>query len=95
METAMQDLKEDLQDTIKSANDALLDIENKEIRLACQEVVRLTLKNIIKRIDDELLEKEKQQIIEAVDKTFYEINLSESFRTFYNGEHYHNEIFNQ
>ena len=59
----MQDLKEDLQETIKTAKDALLEIENEEIRTACQEVVRLTLKNIIKRIDEELLESEKKQLI--------------------------------
>lgn len=62
MKTAMQDLREDLQLTIDTANNALLEIEHKAIRLACQEVVRLTLKNIIKRIDDELLEMEKNQL---------------------------------
>ena len=61
--TAMQDLKEDLQETINTAKDALLEIENEGIRAACQEVVRLTLKNIIKRIDEELLEAEKKQLI--------------------------------
>jgi len=59
----MQDLKEDLQETINTAKDALLEIENEGIRAACQEVVRLTLKNIIKRIDEELLEAEKKQLI--------------------------------
>lgn len=65
MKTAMQDLREDLVFTIDSTKEALLEIENLAIRTACQEVVRLTLKNIIKRIDDELLEIEKQQIIDA------------------------------
>jgi len=64
-QTAMQDLREDLQLTVETAKDALLEIENQEIREACQEVVRLTLKNIIKRIDEELLEIEEQQIIDA------------------------------
>jgi hypothetical protein len=64
-QTAMQDLREDLQLTVETAKDALLEIENQEIREACQEVVRLTLKNIIKRIDEELLEMEEQQIIDA------------------------------
>lgn len=62
MKTAMQELREDLQLTIDTAKDALLEIENEGIRLACQEVVRLTLKNIIKRIDNELLEMEKNQL---------------------------------
>jgi hypothetical protein len=61
MKTSMQELREDLQLTIETAKDALLEIENEDTRVACQEVVRLTLKNIIKRIDDELLEMEKQQ----------------------------------
>jgi hypothetical protein len=59
-QTAMQDLREDLILTQEKVNDSL-QIHNKEIREACQEVVRLTLSNIIKRIDEELLEMEKQQ----------------------------------
>jgi hypothetical protein len=66
MKTAMQDLKEDLQETINTSKDALLEIENEKIRSACQEVVRLTLKDIIKRIDNELLQMEKQQMKDAV-----------------------------
>lgn len=62
MKTAMQDLREDLILTQTSAEESLLEIKNQEVRKACQEVVRLTLNNIIKRIDDELLELEKQQI---------------------------------
>jgi len=61
--TAMQDLKEDLQQTISTANEALLDIKDEKVRTACQESVRLTLVNIIKRIDEELLETEKKQLI--------------------------------
>jgi hypothetical protein len=60
-QTPMQDLREDLILTQTSAKEALLEIENQETRKACQEVVRLTLSNIIKRIDEELLEMEKQQ----------------------------------
>jgi len=59
--TAMQDLRQDLQETIDKANNALLEIQNDGIRLACQEVVKLTIQNIIKRIDEELLEMEKNQ----------------------------------
>ena len=61
MKTAMQDLREDLQETINTARDSLLEIKNEGIRKACQEVVRLTLKNVIERIDEELLEMEKEQ----------------------------------
>ena len=63
-QTAMQDLKEDLILTKSKVKDALLEIENEEINRACVEVVNLTLNRIIKRIDDELLEMEKEQIIE-------------------------------
>lgn len=63
-QTAMQDLKEDLILTKSKVKDALLEIENEEINRACIEVVNLTLNRIIKRIDDELLEMEKEQTIE-------------------------------
>lgn len=66
MITAMQDLKEDLQHTIDTANEALMEINDVVIRKACQKTVEITLKNIVKRIDDELLTMEKGQIIEAV-----------------------------
>lgn len=95
MKTSMQELREDLQLTIETAKDALLEIENEDTRIACQEVVRLTLKNIIKRIDDELLEMEKQQIIDAVEETISEMNLYESYRTLQNGEQYYNETYNK
>jgi serine/threonine protein kinase HipA of HipAB toxin-antitoxin module len=89
--TAMQDLKEDLQETINTAKDALLEIENVGIRIACQEVVRLTLKNIIKRIDDELLQIEKQQIIDAYDKG----DIEGGYNSFVTGKQYYNETYNK
>jgi hypothetical protein len=98
MKTAMQELREDLQLTIDTANNALLDIEDKAIRLACQEVVRLTLKNIIKRIDEELLVMEKQQIIDASNTDKY---LTSDFidRAIDNGnslgEQHYKETFNK
>lgn len=76
-QTAMEDLKEDLQKTIVTANEALFVIDNYEIRIACQEVVRITLKNIIKRIDEELLEMEKKQMIdfsEYLNVNYYKFN---------------------
>ena len=94
----MQELREDLQLTIDTANNALLDIEDKAIRLACQEVVRLTLKNIIKRIDEELLVMEKQQIIDASNTDKY---LTSDFidRAIDNGnslgEQHYKETFNK
>lgn len=62
----MQDLKEDLELAIESANDALNDINNEFVRKQCQLVVKVTIGDILKRIDSELLEIEKNQIIDAV-----------------------------
>ncbi len=84
----MQDLREDLILTQTSAKDALIEIENQEIRKACQEIVRLTLSNIIKRIDEELLEMEKQQI-----NSSYEDGYSDSDNTFELNKQYYNETF--
>jgi hypothetical protein len=64
-QTAMQNLKEDLILTKLNIKDALLEIQNDKINQACIEVVNLTLNRIIKRIDDELLEMERQQITDA------------------------------
>jgi hypothetical protein len=68
MKTALQDLREDLQLSIDSSNEALNEIEDVKVRLACQEMVKLTLENVIKRIDEELLETEKNQLVEAYDQ---------------------------
>ena len=60
--TAMLDLKEDLIETIKTSNEALENIENEEIKAACQNAVSITLNTIIKRIDDEMFEMERNQM---------------------------------
>jgi hypothetical protein len=94
MKTAMQDLREDLQETINTARDSLLEIKNEGIRKACQEVVQLTLKNVIERIDEELLEMEKEQIENAfsdgVDDE-YEYHINSEPRK--NSEQYYKEKF--
>jgi len=94
-QTVMQDLREDLVASINSAKEALSEIENQVVRSACQEVGRITLKQIIKRIDDELLEKEKQQIIDAITIGFdegrsYMHNGTTKFET---GLQYYNETY--
>ncbi len=61
MKTAMQELRDDLVETLKTGNEALNEIKDKSIRESCQKVVQLTLESIIKRIDEELLEMEKEQ----------------------------------
>lgn len=65
MKTAMQELRDDLVMTLKTGDEALNEIKDKSIRESCQKVVQLTLESIIKRIDEELLEMEKEQIVEA------------------------------
>jgi hypothetical protein len=65
MKTTMQELKSDLLLTKETTKNSFLEIENQEIRKVCIGVVEITLNAIIKRIDTELLEMEKEQIIEA------------------------------
>lgn len=93
-QTAMQNLKQDLQETINTANNALLEIENKDIRFICQEVVKITLNRIIIRIDDELLEMEKQQIVDGCNQTeFEDIDGMGIHETITKGEKYYNETY--
>ena len=63
--TAMQYLKADLIETIEVSNESLEDLENKELAQEINFYVEAILRMIIQRIDDELLEMEKQQIIDA------------------------------
>jgi hypothetical protein len=93
-QTAMQDLRGDLMLTIDSSKEGLLEIENVAIRKACQEVVRLTLKKIIKRIDDELLEMEKQKTIDfACEVMFGRKDIGINLRNFVISKY--NETFKQ
>jgi len=62
MKTAVQELRDDLVMTLKTGDEALNEIKDKSIRESCQKVVQLTLESIIKRIDEELLEMEKNQM---------------------------------
>ncbi len=64
----MQELRNDLLDTLESANESLKEIQDDKIKNVCQELFKLTINSIIKRIDDELLEMEKQQIIDFADE---------------------------
>jgi hypothetical protein len=63
--TAMQELKSDLVLTKETTKNSFLEIKNQEIREVCIGVVEITLNAIIKRIDTELLEMEKEQIMDA------------------------------
>lgn len=61
----MQELKSDLLTAIDTCNEALEEIKDLRTREACQAVVNLTIDNILNRIDTELLEMEKEQIMDA------------------------------
>jgi hypothetical protein len=63
MKTAVQELKSDLLIAVSTCNEALEEIKDLRTREACQAVVNLTIDNILNRIDTELLEMEKEQII--------------------------------
>jgi hypothetical protein len=65
MKTAMQELRDDLVKSLETGNEALNEIIDEKLREICQKVAQLTLESIIKRIDEELLEMEKQQIIDT------------------------------
>ena len=53
----------------------------------------VSISDIKKLIINYYLEKEKEQIIEAVRETIYEMDMYESFRTLKNGEQYYQKTF--
>jgi hypothetical protein len=73
MKTAMQELRDDLVATLKTGDEALNEIQDISIRESCQKVVQLTLESIIKRIDEELLEMEKEHKIDFALTVYSEI----------------------
>jgi molecular chaperone GrpE (heat shock protein) len=64
-QTAMQELKSDLLTAIDTCNESLEEIKDLRIREACQSVVTITIENVLNRINVELLQKEREQIIKA------------------------------
>lgn len=91
-QTAMQKLRNDLVKAKEKSKTALNDINNDILRKSCQEAVKLTIESIIERIDDKLLEMEKQQIIESVKDTEVDI------KGYYNeveAEQYYTNTFKQ
>lgn len=87
MKTAMGILKEELQKSIDGIPEALKGINDVFIRKTVTDAVLISYKGVLKRIDDELLEKEKQQIIDAVEFT--------ENTGGYTGEDYYNETFGE
>jgi hypothetical protein len=91
MKTAMQELRDDLVKSLETGDEALNVIKDKKLRESCQKVVQLTLESIIKRIDEELLEMEKEQTIRFVDE--YEYYFLKGGKA--TMEQYYNETFKQ
>jgi len=91
-QTPMQDLLQDLKETKITSFNAFSDIVNKFVREACQESVDKTLDCIINRIEGELLEKEKQVIIDAVK---WYMNTEGMINEDELAEDYYNETFKQ
>ena len=60
-QTAIHELRNDLVKAKEKSITILNDMSNEIIRNYCQEAVKLTIESIIERIDDKLLEMEKQQ----------------------------------
>ena len=89
MVTAMQELKSDLILTKSRTKDSLSEIENQEIKDACTKVVEMTLNSIIKRIDDELLKMEKDQIMSV----YADGRISVISNKIIGYEEYYNETF--
>lgn len=91
MKTAMQDLKEDLQETKITVVEMLKGLNDKQIMETVNEYVQATLDSVIERLDIELLEKEKQQIIEAHEKGLSSMNFQTA--DFKSGNKYYNQKF--
>jgi len=90
-QTPMQDLLQDLKETKVTSFNALNDINDKFVKEAFKELVNKTLDCIINRIEGELLPKEEELIINAVDD---QINRFKGYGTFIiNGKEYYNETF--
>lgn len=63
--TAMQDLRQDLVESIIKGKEALDEIKDVNIKSACKTTLEKTISTIIERIDTELLGTEKDNITDA------------------------------
>jgi flagellin-like hook-associated protein FlgL len=94
-QTAMQELRNDLVKAKEKSITALNDINNEILRKTCQGAVKLTIESIIERIDDELLEMEKQQSIDFARLCLNKAKDLDILTTFMNAQQYYNETFKQ
>jgi hypothetical protein len=92
-QTAMQELRNDLVKAKEKSIIALNDINNEILRKTCQESVKLTIESIIERIDDELLEIEKQQIVDSFEKGYENGACISDEDPIYHGGNYYNKTF--
>jgi hypothetical protein len=88
MKTAMQELKEDLFDTLTTSKEALEEIKEKSKAKEIYEYVEATLKLIIQEIENDYILKEKNQIIDARVKKPLQSEWLEA-------EQYYKETFNK
>ena len=92
----MQELRDDLVKSLETGNEALNEIIDEKLREICQKVAQLTLESIIKRIDEELLEMEKQQIIDTrIDGSNEGLCFFTGSKLIKTAEQYYNETFKQ
>ena len=92
-QTAMQELKSDLILTKSRTKDSFSEIKNQEIKDACINVVEMTLNSIIKRIDTELLEMEKEQTIDFARHCLDKAKDLDILTAFMNVEQYYSQTF--
>mgnify|MGYP003407852040 CR=1 FL=1 len=75
--TAMQNLKDDLVDTKITTSETFSEIQDEKLRKVIENFVQTTLDTIIERIDDELLEMERKNMLKCIDdaqKTNFWVN---------------------
>lgn len=77
--TAMLLLKDDLLETIVTGKEALDKIKDVNIKSACKTTLETTIKDIINRIDDELFEIEKNQILKSFEEGFLEVIATQEY----------------
>ena len=94
-QTAMQELRNDLLKAKEKSITSLNDINNEILRKTCQEAVKLTIESIIEFINEELLEMEKQQIIDAFEKGYENGACVNDGESIYHGGNYYNKTFKQ
>lgn len=79
MKTTMQELREELQESINGLPETLKGINDPFVRKTVTDAVLIVYKCVLKRIGDEFLEKEKQQIITAYNAFDHDMTANEYY----------------